>query len=372
MGKPFPDETCVSVLRPWGVFAVVGPFNFPVAIPTGMTVGALLTGNAVVLKPASDTPWTAYEVVRILHEAGVPKEVLSFVTGGGREVGQPLIDHPDVGGLVFTGSRDVGMKNYQSFVGHKPRPYVAEMGGKNATVVTKRADLDKASTGVIKSAFGFGGQKCSATSRCYVHEDVYDAFVAKLVEKAKKLKVDLPWKKDADLGPVVNEGALQTFLSAVEAAKQAGGQVLVGGSAIKHGGLEKGHFVQPTIVAGLPPGHEAFRTEYFVPFLAVAKFRDNDEIVREVNATDYGLTFGVFAADAAEAQWFFDRVEAGVCYANRDRGTSTGAMVGGQSFGGWKFSGTTARGAGGPWYLLQFLREQSRTYAGSLVPPGGR
>lgn len=369
MGKPFPDETCVSVMRPWGVFAVVGPFNFPVAIPTGMTTGALITGNAVVLKPASDTPWTAYEVVRILHEAGVPKDVLSFVTGGGREVGQPLIDHPDVGGLVFTGSREVGMRNYQSFVGKKPRPYIAEMGGKNAIVVTKNADLEKAVEGTLKSAFGFGGQKCSAASRAYVHESLYDRFVQRLGEETRKLKVEMPWKKEANLGPLVNKAAVETFEGAVADAKKSGCQVVAGGHALKDGAFAKGHFVEPTVVAGLPDSHNAFRTEYFVPFLAVAKYRDNDAVVREVNAADYGLTFGVFSQDANEVQWFFDRVETGVQYANRARGGSTGAMVGGQSFGGWKFSATTDRGAGGPWYLTQFLREQSRTYAGNTKPP---
>lgn len=369
LGKPFPDETCVSVMRPWGVFAVVGPFNFPVAIPTGMATGALITGNAVVLKPASDTPWTAYEVVRILHDAGVPKDVLSFVTGGGREVGQTLIDHPDVGGLVFTGSREVGMRNYQSFVGKRPRPYIAEMGGKNATVVTKNADLDKAATGVLKSSFGFSGQKCSATSRVYVHESVHDAFVAKLVEKAKKLRVDVPWKKEADMGPLINKKAVETFENAVAAAKKAGCQVLVGGNKVAEGDLAKGFFVQPTIVAGLPHTNDVFRTEYFVPFVAIATFRDNEEAVREVNAADYGLTFGIMSNDPQEVQWFFDRVEAGVQYANRERGSSTGAMVGGQSFGGWKFSGTTDRGAGGPQYLQQFMREQSRTYASGMTPP---
>ncbi|MFA5862643.1 MAG: aldehyde dehydrogenase family protein [Candidatus Thermoplasmatota archaeon] len=369
MGSAFPDETCVSVMRPWGVFAVVGPFNFPVAIPLGMTVGALITGNAVVLKPASDTPWCGAEVVRLLHDAGVPGPVLSLVTGSGRAVGQPLIDHPDLGGLVFTGSRDVGMRNYQSFVGRKPRPYIAEMGGKNATIVTKNADLDKASTGVIKSAFGFGGQKCSATSRVYVHESVHDRFVELLTAKGKKVKVDLPWKKEADMGPVVNKAAVETFRSAVEAAKKAGGQFVVGGHVLSQGEFAKGNFVEPSIVTGLPLAHEAFRQEYFVPFVAVGKFRDNEEVAREVNAADYGLTFGVFTNDPKEMEWFFDHIEAGVVYGNRDRGSSTGAMVGGQSFGGWKFSATTSRGAGGPWYLLQFLREQSRTYAGGTKPP---
>jgi 1-pyrroline-5-carboxylate dehydrogenase len=356
---------------------VISPWNFPIAILTGMAAAALVTGNPVILKPAEQTPACAYHVFRLFLEAGVPETVVHFLPGRGEVVGARLVAHPDVATIAFTGSREVGSliarraaETSTGVVGIKR--VIAEMGGKNATVVTKRADLDKASTGVLKSAFGFSGQKCSATSRVYVQEDAYDAFVAKLVEKTKKLKVDLPWKKDADMGPVINEAAVKTFLGAVDAAKKAGGQVLAGGNVVKHGGLDKGHFVEPTVVAGLPPGHEAFRSEYFVPFVAVAKFRDNDEVVREVNAADYGLTFGVFAGDAAEAQWFFDRIEAGVVYANRERGSSTGAMVGGQSFGGWKFSGTTDRGAGGPWYLLQFLREQSRTYAGNLVPPGGK
>ena len=368
MGSPFPDETCVSVMRPWGVFAVVGPFNFPVAIPCGMTVGALITGNAVVLKPASDTPWCAYEVVRILHDAGVPRDVLSFVTGGGREVGAPLIDHEDVGGLVFTGSREVGMKNYSSFVGKSPRPYIAEMGGKNAIVVTKSADVDKAVTGVLKSAFGFGGQKCSAASRCFVHESIYDAFIQKLGVEARKLKVDLPWRKEADMGPLINAAAVETFQDAVKKAKDAGCQVVAGGNVLKEGDFAKGHFVEPTVVAGLPGTHDAFRTEYFVPFLAVGKFTDLDAVIREVNSVDYGLTSGIFSNDPADVRKYFDQVQAGVVYANRARGGSTGAMVGGQSFGGWKFSATTSRGAGGPHYLPQFMREQSRTYAGGLKP----
>ena len=368
LGKPFPDETCVSVLRPWGVFAVVGPFNFPVAIPTGMAVGALVTGNAVVLKPASDTPWCAYEVVRILHEAGVPGEVLHFVTGGGREVGQPLIDHPDVDGLVFTGSREVGMKNYQSFVGHRPRPYIAEMGGKNAIVVTAKADLDKAVPGVVKSAFGFGGQKCSAASRCFVHESVHDRFLERLGAETRKLRVDLPWKKEADLGPLINPAAVKTFQDAVDEAKRAGCQVVAGGNVLKTGDFAKGNFVEPTVVAGLPDAHDAFRTEYFVPFLAVAKYSDFTAVLREVNSVDYGLTSGIFSEDPAEVERYFHEVHAGVVYANRARGGSTGAMVGGQSFGGWKFSATTSRGAGGPWYLPQFMREQSRTYGGGLRP----
>jgi len=361
LGKPFPDETCTSVMRPWGVFAVVGPFNFPAAIPCGMTTGALITGNAVVMKPASDAPWSAYEVMRLLHDAGVPKDVLHFVTGGGRVVGQPLIDHPDIGGLVFTGSRGVGMNNLGSFVGNRPRPYIAEMGGKNAIVVTDNADLDKAAEGVMKSAFGFSGQKCSACSRAYVHDSVYDEFVSKLVAKSRELKVGFPWERDTILGPLINQEAVDTYLDAVAGAKKAGGTFLLGGNLANQGDLSNGFFVEPAIVADLPDGHDAFRTEYFVPFVALARYHDFDDVIHEVNQVEYGLTSGIFSTDPAEQQAYFDKVQAGVVYANRHRGGSSGAMVGGQSFGGWKYSATTSRGAGGPWYLLQFVREQSRT-----------
>ncbi len=362
LGKPFPDERCVSKMRPCGTFAVIGPFNFPVAIPAGMTAAALITGNTAVVKPASDAPWTAYEVVKLFHDAGVPAGAVNYITGGGREVGQTLIDHPDTEGLVFTGSREVGMHNYAKFVGQRPRPYIAEMGGKNAIVVTQSADLDKAAEGVMKSAFGFSGQKCSAASRCYVHEDVKDAFVTKLVEQTQKLVVNLPWEKNADLGPLINQGAIHTYQKAVDAAKAAGGKILHGGNVLTKGDLAHGHFVEPTIVTDLPQGHEAFRTEYFVPFIAIATYDNFDEVLNEVNAVDYGLTSGIFTTEKVEIEKYFDRIQAGVVYSNRHRGGSSGAMVGGQSFGGWKYSATTSRGAGGPNYLPQFMREQSRTY----------
>ncbi len=361
MGSPFPEERCTSVMRPWGVFGVIGPFNFPLAIPTGMTSGALVTGNAAVLKPASDTPWIAFELYGILRGAGVPGGVLHYVTGGGREVGQPLIDHPLLDGLVFTGSRDVGMRNYASFVGTRPRPYVCEMGGKNAIVVTARADLGKAVDGVIRSAFGFGGQKCSACSRAYAHRSVYDEFARRLAEKAKALEVGSPEARDNGFGPVVNAAAVRTYEDAVAKATAAGGRVLAGGRVVRDGPLGAGNFVEPCVVDALPAGHDAFRTEYFVPFLAIAPYDDFERVIDEVNAVDYGLTSGIFSEDPAEVERYFTRAEAGVVYANRARGGSTGAMVGGQSFGGWKFSATTSRGAGGPHYLQQFLREQSRT-----------
>jgi 1-pyrroline-5-carboxylate dehydrogenase len=305
----------------------------------------------------------AYELYDILAAAGVPSGVLNLVTGGGAEVGQSLMDHPDIDGIVFTGSREVGTKNYGGFVSRRPRPYICEMGGKNAIVVTAKADLSKAADGVARSAFGFGGQKCSAASRCYVHASVATRFGELLTERARKLIVGMAEDRGTDVGPVITERAVKTFEAAVSAAKAAGGRILAGGEVLRAGRLGSGNFVQPTVATGLPEGHEAFRTEYFVPFLTIAEFTDFDAVLREVNAVDYGLTSGIFSEDPREIETFFDRVQAGVVYANRRRGGSTGAMVGAQSFGGWKFSATTDRGAGGPHYLQQFLREQSRTVA---------
>ncbi len=360
LGSPTPGERTVSVLRPCGVFGVVSPFNFPVAITCGMTTGALITGNTVVLKPASDTPWTAYAVATLLHEAGVPKEALNFVTGGGRDVGQPLVDHPDLAGLVFTGSRPVGMKNFANFVGKKPRPYIAEMGGKNAVIVTEKADLEKAITGTANAAFGFSGQKCSAASRAYVHHSLHDAFVKGVAEKAKAFKPGMPEDKDAQYGPVINEESVNTYKEAVEIAKRDG-QVLAGGRTLDEGAFANGYYVEPTVVAGLPLGHDLELRELFVPFIAIFPVDSLDQAIERVNAADYGLTGGIFSEDADEVQHYFDTAEVGVVYANRGRSASTGAMVFGQSFVGWKFSGTTGKGAGGPWYLPQFMREQSRT-----------
>jgi len=361
MGRYYPNEHARSVLRPFGVWAVVSPFNFSLAIATGMTVGALVTGNTAVLKPASDTPFIALRLYEILREAGVPGSALQYVTGPGSTVGAELVDDPDVAGFAFTGSKGVGMGAFRAFTDPHPKPIIAEMGGKNATIVTAHADLEKAAAGVMRAAFGYGGQKCSATSRVIVDKAVKKVFLERLVSETKKIVIGDPTKRDVYLGPVVNEDAVAKFKAAVQLAKKGKGKVLFGGRVLTDGPLKAGNFVEPTIVDGFPPGHRINQEEFFVPFLSVIACGSLDEALEIANGVEYGLTAGIFSEDPEEVRTFFDRIEAGVAYANRVGGATTGAVVGVQPFGGWKASTITNKAAGGDFYLQQFLREQSQT-----------
>lgn len=363
MGKPFPNEECVSILKPYGAWAVIAPFNFPVAITVGMTTGALVTGNTAVVKPASDTPLTGYKFVELLLDAGVPPGAVNYVTGAGGVVGQALLDSPKVAGVVFTGSREVGLKGIAAGSA-RGRPFIAEMGGKNPIIVTAKADIDAAVEGVGRSAFGFSGQKCSACSRVYVQDKVKDEFTRKLVEWTRKNGVvGDPTRKEVLLGPVISKRAHDNYLAYVKRAQESG-KVLLGGRSAAKGDLAKGYFVEPTIVDGLGDDHWITQNELFVPIVSLYSFKSLPEALQRANDVQYGLTAGVFTKDAKEAQYFLDTIEAGVLYVNRRIGGSTGAIVGGQSFVGWKHSGSSGRGAGGPWYLHQFLREQSQTRAG--------
>jgi 1-pyrroline-5-carboxylate dehydrogenase len=234
-----------------------------------------------------------------------------------------------------------------------PRPLIIEMGGKNPALIMRSADLDKASDGVMRSAFGATGQKCSACSRVYVSREVRQRFVELLVEKTRKIKVGNPLERDVWTGPLINERALKTYETAIERAKRDGGKVLVGGRRITEEPFNHGFFVEPTVIDGLPAGHGLFSEELFVPIVVVADVLTLDQAIELANRTEYGLTAGIFTQDDAEIEEFFERVQAGVTYANRRAGR--------QSFGGWKASGSTGKGTGGPHYLQQFFREQSRT-----------
>lgn len=358
LGKLLPNENTRSVLRPYGVFACIAPFNFPAALSAGMSGAALLAGNAVVYKPSDAAPWTGLLLWETYRDAGLPMGLFSFVTGDGA-TGETLWRHPLVDGVVFTGSKDVGMKMLREFPTRFAKPVLAELGGKNPTYVAESANLDDAASGVMKSAFGLQGQKCSACSRVYVHEKVYDAFVAKLVEKAKTIVIGDPTDKSVYLGPVIHERSVKTYLSAVESAK-VGGKILLGGERLTGAAFDKGTFVAPTI-AELPLDHELFFRELFCPFLAVGKVKSIDQAIEEANKADYGLTAGIFSAKKEEVEKFFDLVESGVCYANRPTGATTGAWPGVQAFCGWKGSGSSGKGGCGPYYVAQFAREQSRT-----------
>lgn len=355
-------DTNVSVLKPYGVWAVISPFNFPMALAAGPVAAALVTGNTVVLKPSSDAPWTAYKLIEYCMQAGVPDGVVNFVTGPGRTVGNELVTNPEVDGITFTGSYDVGFHQvYRNFATQYPQPVVVEMGGKNPTIVSKKADLDKAVLGVVRSAFGMGGQKCSACSRVYVEDEVYDEFLDKLIAKTQEMvTIGDPLDKQTFLGPLVNESAYNDYQRFMEKAHQDG-EVLYGGNVVTEGEFEHGYYVEPAIIAGLPHEHELVQQELFVPILFVKKVEDLEQAMREANDVQYGLTAGFFSQDEDEMQWFLDNAQAGTIYCNRAAGSTTGAWPGFQPFGGWKSSGSSGRNIGGYWTLLNYMREQSQT-----------
>lgn len=359
LGSLSEDEHNRSVLRPWGVWAVISPFNFPLALSGGPSIGALITGNTVVVKPSNAGALMALEFRRVMTEAGIPENALHVVTGGD-DAGDYLAHHDDIDGLTFTGSHEVGMYLYRTVNAKRPKPVTAEMGGKNPAIVTKSADLDVAAEGIARGAFGYSGQKCSATSRVYVEDDVYDEFVDKLVSRAKDLKVGLPTENGVFVGPVIDREAVSRFEEAIAEVESRGGQVLTGGKVIDDGEYARGNFVEPTVVT-VPLESWIWEKELFIPFVSVARVADMDEGLALANDTPYGLTAGLFSGDEDEIERWFDGIEAGVTYVNRAAGATTGAWPDIQSFGGWKGSGTSGAGGGGPWYLRQFLREQSRT-----------
>ncbi len=357
MGQFLPGEATRSVLKPYGVWAVIAPFNFPLAIAAGMSTGALVTGNAVVFKPASDTPFMGLKLTEVLREAGVPPGAFNYVTGPGNTVGQELVDNPDIDGFVFTGSRAVGLKAFRTFTDTRPKPIITEMGGKNPAIVTASADLEKAALGVMRAAFGYGGQKCSACSRVLVDRRVKDAFLERLVAETQKIKIGDPTVRDVYLGPVINDAAVKTYEAAIAEIKRSKGKILAGGKALKG----SGRFVEPTIVDDLPREHRINKEELFVPILSIVEVDGLEDAVHVANDVEYGLTAGIFTREPSELRRFFAEVQAGVLYANRAAGATTGAVVGVQPFGGWKMSGISGKAAGGHHYLPQFLREQSQS-----------
>jgi 1-pyrroline-5-carboxylate dehydrogenase len=359
MGRITPAERNTDVLRPYGVFACIAPFNFPLALSTGMSSAALLAGNAVVYKPSEEAPWTGLRLAEIYRDAGVPYGVFNFIPGRREEIGDALWQHPGVDGVVFTGSKAVGLRIYHGISSRWIKPCLMELGGKNATIVTRSADLDAAAEGVMRSAFSLQGQKCSATSRVYADREVASEFLDRLAERTRAMRMGDPTERDVFFGPVINARAVERFEGAVAQARREG-RLLLGGERVRGGVFERGHFVAPT-VARLPLESTLFREELFVPFLAVGEVESLDQAIAESNAADYGLTAGIFSAVPAEVERFFDQIEAGVCYANKRTGATTGAWPGAQPFCGWKGSGSTGKGGCGPYYVAQFMREQSRT-----------
>jgi len=369
MGSLSPAEHTRSILKPHGVWGIISPFNFPMALAGGPAAGALMAGNTVVIKPSSDAPLMAYKFCEALRDAGIPPGVFNLVTGPGETVGAELEQNPDIDGMVFTGSYEVGMRLYTGFTRDYPRPIITEMGGKNPSIVTTTADLDEAAEGVMRSAFGFDGQKCSANSRVYVERSVAREFVDRLVEKTATIQVGDPTQRHNWMGPVINERSLRKFTDAVEEAKRDGGRIEIGGEVRRDEGTERGFFPSPTVVTGLPTTHRLFRDELFVPFVVIGEVDSLEEALQLSNATAYGLTAGIFSHDDAQIRRFLDSIQAGVVYVNRRAGATTGAWPGIQSFGGWKGSGSSGKSGLGPYYVMQFLREQSQTVMGQEPPP---
>ena len=354
-----------SVMRPYGVWVVIAPFNFPLALAGGPVAAALVTGNTVVLKGASDTPWAGRLLADCIRDAGLPPGVFNYLSGAGREIGEALAQHPLTAGITFTGSVAVGRHLMRQMAGGAyPRPCIAEMGGKNPCIVTERADLDRAAAGIVRSAYGMGGQKCSALSRLYVHESVADALIGRLHAQTTAIRIGDPRRRENWLGPVVNASAYENYQHHADALRDAGANVLCGGARIGLGSggraaLARGYYVEP-MLAEVPLQHPLWQHEMFLPILTVHRYGDRDEAMRLANDSPMGLTAG-FYGGADEVPWFHEHIEAGVTYANRPQGATTGAWPGYQPFGGWKGSGSSGKAIASFHYLAQYLREQSRT-----------
>ncbi len=354
---PMKGEKNYLVYIPLGVGVVIPPWNFPAAIAAGMTMASLVTGNTVVLKPAGDTPTVAAKFVEVAYEAGIPKEALSFLTGSGSTVGDVLVQHPKTRYVAFTGSKEVGLRISELAGKAVPgqmwiKRTVLEMGGKDSIIVDEEADLDSAADGVVQSAFGYQGQKCSACSRAIVSEKVYDTFVQKIVDRAKKIAVGPSEDPNNYMGPVVSKAAMKTILDYIEVGKREGRLVHGGGRA-----PGDGYFVQPTIIADVDPRARISQEEIFGPVLAVIKARNFDNALEIANNTEFGLTGAVYSRNPAKLEKAQETFHVGNLYLNRK---CTGAMVGAHPFGGFNMSGTDSK-TGGRDYLLLFL--QAKTVA---------
>lgn len=359
---PLPDYASHnrSVMKPYGVWAIISPFNFPFALSGGPVAAALVTGNTVVVKASPDTPWAVRLLAECLRDAGLPAGVMNYLADPDDLAGPLLLSHAEVAGATFTGSHEVGMQIYRQFAASTfPRPCIAEMGGKNACIVTENADLDRAAIGIMRSAFGLSGQKCSALSRLYVESSALDGLLAKLVPMVKDIRVGDPTHRESYIGPVANLEGFENYKRYIKQLRNHGANVIIGGHTLEDGELKNGYYCAPTVVdAALD--NPLWQEEMFVPILMLAAFSDISEAMRLANGTSLGLTAG-FYGNQQETEWFFDNIEAGVTYANRPQGATTGAWPGYQPFGGWKGSGTTGKGIASYYYLAQYLREQSQT-----------
>ncbi len=345
----------MSFRMPIGVAGIITPWNFPMAIPTWKIFPALVCGNTVVFKAASDTPATATKLVEILLEAGIPPKVINIVHGTGRGVGTPLVTHPDVNLISFTGSSGVG-KQINSEAGKQLKRVSLELGGKNAQIVMDDADQDLAIDGVLWGAFGTCGQRCTATSRLILHEAIYDEFLEKLVKRAKNLKLGNGLDESVEVGPLVNEEQREVVEKYVEIGKKDGGEVVCGGERATGGDLDKGFFYKPTIFSGITPDMTIAYEEIFGPVLAVLKFKTFEEAIEILNDTPYGLSSSIYTKDINQAFRAIRDIEAGITYIN---GPTIGAEAH-MPFGGVKETGNGHREGG--WEVYEFYTETKAVY----------
>lgn len=341
-GKTLPSEmkqTLTFTLRqPLGVVALITPWNFPFAIPAWKTAPALITGNTVVMKPASNTPGTATMMAQILREAGIPNGVFNLVCGSGGAVGNTLVDHPDVKAVSFTGSNAIGLALNER-AARRGIKVTAEMGGKNPAVVLDDADLDLAITGILQGAFGSTGQRCTATSRVIVQRGVAQKVTEALVAGANKLRVGNGLEANVDMGPAVDESQLKTDLEYIEIARDEGCKLLAGGKRLTGGAYDKGYFVSPTVFSGVKPGMRLHQEEVFGPVIGIVEVGDFEEALAAANGVEFGLSASIYTRDANVAMKFVERSEVGMVHVNNP-------TVGGEAqlpFGGWKSTGVGER-----------------------------
>lgn len=352
----FPREKDQLVYIPLGAGVVIPPWNFPLAILTGMTTGAIVSGNTVVLKPSSDSPFIGFKFMEIMEEAGLPPGVINFVAGPGGAVGDTLVTHPKTRFVAFTGSKEVGihindeaakLRSGQTWL----KRVVAEMGGKDSIIVDHETDIDEAVAGVTVSAFGFQGQKCSACSRVIVDAKIYEKFIDVLGRRVESITVG-PAKDLANfMGPVINPGSLEKICRYIEIGQKEGGKLITGGT--REPG--EGYFLRPTIIADVDPKATIAQEEIFGPVLAAIKARDFDHALEIANNTEFGLTGAVYSTNRRKLEKAKRMFHTGNLYLNRK---CTGAMVGAHPFGGFNMSGTDSK-AGGQDYLLLFLQAKS-------------
>ena len=351
-----PGENGKLVYIPLGVGVVIPPWNFPLAILAGMTSAAIVTGNTVVLKPSSDAPWIGWKFLEIMEEVGLPAGVLNFVSGTGGEVGDTLVAYPKTRFVSFTGSKEVGIHINELAARVQAgqiwlKRVVAEMGGKDSIIVDEGVNLEDAATGVLASAYGFQGQKCSACSRVIVHEKIYDRFVDLLARKADALTVGDAADPNHYMGPVINRGAEEAIQGYIDRGIAEGGRLVAGGTRLEG----DGYFLRPTVIADVLPKATIAQEEIFGPVLAVIKARDFDEALHIANNTEFGLTGAVYTKDRRRCARAEKEFHVGNLYLNRK---CTGALVGVHPFGGFNMSGTDSK-AGGRDYLLLFLQAKS-------------